>query len=31
MKIIESPEIKNGEKDTKVFKYNFDGLTNLSK
>jgi hypothetical protein len=31
MKIIESPEIKDGEKDTKVFKYNFDGLTNLSK
>lgn len=31
MKIIESPKIKDGEKDTKVFKYNFDGLTNLSK
>ena len=30
MKIIEQPKI-DGEKDTKVFKYNFDGLTNLSK
>jgi hypothetical protein len=30
MKIIEQHEIKDGNK-TKVFKYNFDGLTNISK
>ena len=30
MKIIESPKIEDG-KNTKVFKYDFDGLTNLSK
>lgn len=30
MKIVESPKIENG-KETKVFKYNFDGLSNLSK
>jgi len=30
MKIIEQPEIKDGN-NTKVFKYNFDGLTNISK
>lgn len=31
MKIIEQHEIKDGENKTKVFKYNFDGLTNISK
>jgi len=30
MKIVESPKIENG-KETKVFKYNFDGLSDLSK